>query len=62
MVLAEYQNDNRPFVEEARRLHSLVDDAYSLLANVSGGDWRKQSEAWRTYAIAWRNRYFEGQE
>jgi len=30
-----------------------------VLANVSGGDWSKQSKEWQKYAAKWRNNYFE---
>ncbi len=29
-----------------------------VLANVSGGDWSKQSEEWQGYAAHWRDNYF----
>jgi len=30
-----------------------------VLANVSGGDWTKQSPDWQEYAARWRDNYFE---
>ena len=40
---------------------SLLDAAEMLwicLANVSGGDWTKQSEEWQTAVKRWRDNYF----
>ena len=30
-----------------------------VLANVSGGDWTKQTPDWQEYAARWRDNYFE---
>ncbi len=32
---------------------------WNVLANVSEGDWSKQSKAWQNYAAKWRDYYFE---
>ena len=40
-----------------------IDDAaemlWTVIANVSGGDWKKQSEEWQEAAARWRDYYFK---
>ena len=43
--------DSANFEEAAEML-------WVILANVSEGDWTKQSVEWRSYACAWRDYYF----
>jgi len=48
--------------EEVALVTTLEDAAEMLwivLANVSEGDWTKQSEEWQEAAIRWRDKYFE---
>ncbi len=40
-------------------LLDLAETAWAIIANVSGSDWKAQSEEWQTAAIAWRERYHE---
>ena len=35
----------------------LLEQAWGIIANVSGGDWEKQPEEWRTWAAHWRDRW-----
>jgi hypothetical protein len=35
----------------------MIETAWGIIANVSGGDWTKQSVEWHTAASAWRGRY-----
>jgi hypothetical protein len=32
--------------------------AWGIIANVSGGDWTRQSDEWREAAARWRDQYF----
>ena len=35
----------------------LIEMAWSIMANVSGGDWDKQSQDWQEAAGKWRDDY-----
>jgi hypothetical protein len=39
------------------RLSDAVEDAWAIIANVSGGDWDKQSPQWRAAARRWHDTY-----
>lgn len=36
------------------------DEAWGIIANVSGGDWKKQSPEWQEAAERWRDKRFLG--
>jgi len=44
--------------EKAKQLKDAAEMLWSVLANVSNGDWKKQSEEWQTAAARWRDNYF----
>ena len=37
----------------------LIEYAWGIIANVSGGDWDSQAETWRYAAEKWRDQYHE---
>jgi hypothetical protein len=39
------------------KVTDLEEAAWGIIANVSGGEWNRQSEEWREAAIRWRGRY-----
>lgn len=41
------------------RFEDAAEMLWVVLANVSGGDWTKQSKAWQKYAARWRDYYFK---
>lgn len=41
-------------------MDDAVEGAWGLIANVSGGDWTKQSEEWQAAAKRWRNKFVTG--
>jgi hypothetical protein len=45
-------------VAEIKRLTSLCDMAWVIMANASGGDWDKESDEWRTAASEWGDKFF----
>ena len=45
-------------VELLKGLDDAAEMLWATLANVSGGDWDKQSAEWRGYAEKWRDNYF----
>ena len=52
-------------VELRQRLDKMLHAAEMLwvvLANVSGGDWKKQSPEWQEAAAKWRDRYMEARK
>lgn len=46
--------------EKVAKQRDLLERAWGLLANVSGGDWAKQSGDWRQTAERWRDNLFSG--
>lgn len=45
-----------------KRVNDFADSAemlWTVVANVSGGDWSKQSKEWREAAEKWRDNYFD---
>ena len=42
-----------------KQLLDAAEMLWVVLANVSEGDWSKQSEEWQDAAIKWRDNYFE---
>lgn len=45
--------------EALRRLVDSAEMLWVVLANVSGGDWTKQTQEWQDAAARWRDEYFE---
>ena len=45
--------------KDAVRRLGLLKLASGIIANVNGGDWMKQSEAWRETALYWRNDFLK---
>lgn len=43
---------------EIARLRDAAEMLWVVLANVSGGDWEKQTEEWQEAAKRWRDNYF----
>lgn len=44
--------------DKIKLLEDAAEMLWVVLANVSGGDWRKQSKEWRDAAARWRDNYF----
>ena len=44
--------------EREKRLEDAAEMLWVTLANVSGGDWTKQSAEWQEAAARWRDAYF----
>lgn len=40
------------------RLNDAAEMLWVVLANVNGGDWKKQTEEWQKVAVKWRDSYF----
>ena len=49
----------RKQTDEIERLEGAAEMLWAVLANVSGGDWTKQTEEWQEAAARWRDNYFE---
>jgi len=45
--------------KKVQRLEGAAEMLWAVLANVSGGDWTRQTEEWQVYAARWRDNYFE---
>jgi len=43
--------------QNAKGIGDLNEIAWGIIANVSGGDWSKQSAEWREAAERWRDKY-----
>ena len=41
-----------------KRMENCIENAWSIIANVSGGDWDKQHPEWRQTTLDWRNNSF----
>lgn len=39
---------------------NLLEAAWGIIANVSGGDWKKQDDGWQAAAASWRDTYQGG--
>jgi hypothetical protein len=50
--------DHKPGVS-SHDLLELLDDAWRIICNVSGGDWSKQSVEWHTAARNFREKYHD---
>jgi hypothetical protein len=44
--------------EREKALKDAAEMLWVVLANVSGGDWTKQSQEWQEAAARWRDNYF----
>lgn len=53
---------NEPSGPPSANLELAVELAWGLIANVSGGDWSKQSPEWHAAAIRWRDEYWSPAE
>lgn len=49
----------RIVAERTKDIKDAAEMLWVVLANVSGGDWSKQSEDWQNYAARWRDNYFK---
>lgn len=47
-----------PAVSEVTQMADAAEMLWIVLANVSGGDWTKQSVEWQDTAARWRDNYF----
>ena len=43
---------------EVKRLRDAVEWAWTILANVSGGDWTKQAPEWQEAVANWRDKEY----
>lgn len=50
--------DAKDFTEAIARVSDAAEMLWVVLANVSGGDWSKQSPEWQEAAARWRDNYF----
>ena len=50
------QSDARDRITMA---YDLVEYAWGIIANVSGSDWKQQSEEWQEAAAKWRDQYHQ---
>ena len=50
--------DIRQSEERAKRIEEALEMAWLVIANVSGGDWEKQSSDWQTAVAKWRDEQF----
>ena len=53
-----------PYIQKQQAIHianleSAAEMLWAVLANVSGGDWEKQTDEWRVAAARWRDEYFK---
>jgi hypothetical protein len=44
--------------DRIKRLEEVVESAWGVIANVSGGNWAEQRPDWREVAIRWRDERF----
>ncbi len=44
--------------KSCQQMNDAAEMLWVVLANVSGGDWTKQSEEWQEAAARWRDNYF----
>jgi len=48
-----------PAIEQPTLSREVLHEAWTLIANVSGGDWTQQSEEWQEAAARWRDRFHD---
>ncbi len=51
-------SDNPPSSREPVKMSDAAEMLWVVLANVSGGDWTKQTQEWQDAAARWRDYYF----
>lgn len=56
--LKELESDNAALTRKLATVKDAAEMLWVVLANVSGGDWTKQTEDWQEYAARWRDNYF----
>jgi hypothetical protein len=44
--------------ERIQRLEEALEGSWSIIANVSDGDWTRQKPYWQDYVFRWRDNYF----
>jgi len=43
---------------DGAKLFGLIEYAWTILANVSDGDWDKQTDEWQVAVKKWRDQYY----
>jgi hypothetical protein len=54
----EFRTIGEGWFKEKERLKNAAEMLWVVLANVSGGDWTKQTKEWQEVAARWRDNYF----
>lgn len=54
-----YSEDSRYLRKKLDNVLDAAEMLWIVLANVSGGDWQKQTPEWREAAAKWRDNYFK---
>jgi hypothetical protein len=44
--------------DRIQRLEEALEGSWSIIANVSDGDWTRQKPYWQDYVFRWRDNYF----
>ena len=44
--------------DRIKRLENCIENAWGIIANVSGGDWDEQHPEWKQTTLDWRNNSF----
>lgn len=57
-ALAASEAKVRALTEALKNIKDAAEMLWTVLANVSGGDWEKQSSEWQGAAARWRDNYF----
>lgn len=57
-ALAASEARVKTLTEALRSMSDAAEMLWTVLANVSGGDWEKQSPEWQGAAARWRDNYF----
>jgi len=37
----------------------LIEEAWGIIANAGGGNWKKETQTWQKTAARWRTKYFK---
>lgn len=45
------------FAERVQGYLDLIEDAWGIIANAGGGNWRLETPDWNDAAVGWRGRY-----
>lgn len=59
MPMSEFEAREQELLDRITALEDAAEMLWVVLANVSEGDWTKQSVDWREAAAQWRDNYFE---